>query len=125
MSSPVASMNGGSARRNRRSRERPGADDEDVICEEIMLDAFAPDSTNALDSQEAGPDADAKKICIIGNSHVAALREALKTKAFVDRKMDIVFWGFAGKWFFEIKFENGVLNSSKQAKSFGCIKRTL
>jgi hypothetical protein len=74
----------------------------DVVCEEEMLEAFAPDS-----KPEQKPEADAIKICVIGNSHIGTLRRALVERLFLDRKLDFVFWGFPGSEYGKIRFENG------------------
>lgn len=71
--------------------------------QERMLDGFAP----ASPSTKQVVDADAKKICVIGNSHIGAMRKAVKDGLFTDRKLDLVFWGFPGREYFKIKFENG------------------
>ena len=74
----------------------------DLVCEEITLDAFA-----TTDRQEATTDPDAARVCIIGNSHAAALQQALRDGHFVDPKMDVVMWAFAGRSYDEIKLEDG------------------
>jgi hypothetical protein len=87
------------------TRRRHPVPEADVVCEEIMLDAFAP----AAQATTSAPRADAKRLCIIGNSHIGALRMAIKSEDFVDPGLDVVLWGFPGQSFKEVEFENGRL----------------
>jgi len=88
-------------------RQRNMATDDDAVCEEEMLAAFAP-STGQAQSGVA-PNAGASKVCVIGNSHIGTLRWALKGGLFADPDMDIVFWGFSRQHFENVRIVNGLL----------------
>jgi hypothetical protein len=47
------------------------------------------------------------KIAIIGNSHLAALKFAVKDGLFCAKELDVTFWGVAGKGFAETSYEGG------------------
>lgn len=51
------------------------------------------------------------RVCIIGNSHIAALKLALRDGLFCDATLNFTFWGVLGRFFFDVKFENGRLIS--------------
>ncbi|HVU21065.1 MAG TPA: hypothetical protein VHC71_14945 [Hyphomicrobium sp.] len=51
------------------------------------------------------------KICIIGNSHIAALKVAVRDSFFQSDTLGFVFWGVRGRKFLEVKFESGRLVS--------------
>lgn len=51
------------------------------------------------------------KVCIIGNSHIAALKLALRDGLFADDALEFVFWGVRGKQFLDVRLENGRLVS--------------
>ena len=55
----------------------------------------------------AGRNSGSVRACFLGNSHVGALRQALRRGHFTDPNMEIVFWGFPGKSYKELKFEHG------------------
>lgn len=92
-----------------RGRER-----RDLQCDEELLEAFAP---RLAADQHIGerPDSDALKVCVIGDSHMTALKRALNEGLFANPKMDIIFWGIGGREFCDIQFENGLLTHPKKA----------
>src|ERR1700722_9794672 len=47
------------------------------------------------------------KIAVIGNSHLAALKLAVKDGLFYAKELEITFWGVAGKGFAETSYECG------------------
>jgi hypothetical protein len=49
------------------------------------------------------------KICVIGNSHIAALKLALRDGAFASAALDVAFWGLPGRGYSEIRYEDGRL----------------
>jgi hypothetical protein len=50
-------------------------------------------------------------ICIIGNSHIAALKIALRDGLIKPSDMQIDFWGVRGRRFFDVEFKDGLLTS--------------
>jgi len=56
------------------------------------------------------------KICIIGNSHIAALQHALREGRFARRGIDFDFWGLPNKQFEEIKYDQGILVTTNLRK---------
>src|SRR4029079_10892675 len=92
--------------RRRAAQERrrlKGKSQADVVCEEVMLDAFASKSSPFMqafrEKTQHPPRSDAPKVCIIGNSHIGALALAARERLFTDPSLDIVFWGFPGAAF--------------------------
>jgi hypothetical protein len=71
-----------------------------------MLAAFAP---GAAAAPPAAARQGALKVCIVGNSHMAALRLAMMQGLFGDPDMDIVFWGFPKDNFRRIRLRDGKL----------------
>jgi hypothetical protein len=77
--------------------------EEDLVCEERMLEAFGPGGVQRkLQTRH-----DALKVCIIGNSHLAALRLAVREGLYTHPDVEFVFWGLSGKHFQTITYDNG------------------
>lgn len=58
------------------------------------------------------------RVCIIGNSHIAALKLAIRHGFFRDDRLDVVFWGVTGttgNGFRSIRYENGRLVTTETA----------
>ncbi len=47
------------------------------------------------------------KICLVGNSHLAALKLGLKESKLASKK--VLFWGAPGDWFKQVRYRNGKL----------------
>ena len=47
------------------------------------------------------------KICVIGNSHIAALKLAIKERLFQCKNMEVIFWGLPGRAYYRIVYEDG------------------
>jgi hypothetical protein len=62
-------------------------------------------ASTAIEASGANPTV--TKLCIIGNSHVTALRMAVKRGLFIDPRLDLAFWAFPGKHYSDLKFDNG------------------
>ncbi len=53
-----------------------------------------------------------KKVCICGNSHIAALKFALRDRTYVNPQLDFQFWGLPAKKFRTIGYRDGALTTS-------------
>ncbi len=51
------------------------------------------------------------KIAIVGNSHLAALKRAVRDNLFRPKRLDVSFWGVAGPEFRSITYDNGRLQT--------------
>lgn len=51
------------------------------------------------------------KIAIVGNSHLAALKVAVRDGLFAADQLDVTFWGLAGPEFASITYEGGLLKT--------------
>lgn len=78
---------------------------EDVVCEEEILSAFAPRPGAAAPATRP----DARKVCIIGNSHIGAWGRAVREGLFADPGLDLVFWGFPRVAFNRVRVIDRVL----------------
>jgi hypothetical protein len=54
------------------------------------------------------------KIAIIGNSHIAALKLAVRDGLFRTDELDVTFWGTAGRGFDTISYEDGEFRTPLQ-----------
>jgi hypothetical protein len=83
-------------------------EDDDVVCEEQMLAAFAPAEQRAPERARS-TSGKLRRICIIGDSHIAALKLAVDRKLFDEPDTDLVFWGFTRVQFNNITLRDGKL----------------
>lgn len=78
----------------------------DVVCEEEMLDAFAPGGNRTPPVAST-----TTKVCIFGNSHIAALRLATRDRLFSLGGTEFVFWGLPGHRIETITYRDGVFST--------------
>ncbi len=58
------------------------------------------------------------KIAIVGNSHLAALKLAVRNNLFSAKRLDVSFWGLPGPEFRSITYDNGRLQTPHKAVAF-------
>src|SRR5271165_603283 len=51
------------------------------------------------------------KLAVIGNSHLAALKFALREGLFTSSSLEVTFWGVPGKDFRTVTYDGGVFRS--------------
>lgn len=54
------------------------------------------------------------KICIVGNSHLAAIKKAVDTGAFKEKGIEIEFFGAHGRNFKTLQFKDGIISGPKK-----------